>query len=157
MYICIYVYMYICIYVYMYICIYVYMYICIYVYMYICIYVYIYFTSTNSNYDIFHNNIFPTVFSCQVRPKTQEARDFARGMWSLSWTGFRPWKLTGDPPKKRGNISYQPGKAGKSYVQKYPLGGGFLLVPSQEGIYYLWGHFTKLLFGWNALSRDSFV
>ena len=52
--------------------------------MYICIYVYIYFTSTNSNYDIFHNNIFPTVFSCQVRPKTQEARDFARGMWSLS-------------------------------------------------------------------------
>ena len=129
MYICIYVYMYICIYVYMYICIYVYMYICIYVYMYICIYVYMYICIYvishiyNSNYDIFHNNIFPTVFSCQVRPKTQEARDFARGMWSLSCSR----------------------ESRKIICSKVPFGSGFLLVPRRVFTIFV-GAFHKIVF-----------
>ena len=132
MYICIYVYMYICIYVYMYICKYVYMYICIYVYMNICIYVYmniciyvymLYLTSITLTMTSFTIQHFSNVFSCQVRPKTQEARDFARGMWSLSCSR----------------------ESRKIICSKVPFARG-IPVSSQEGIYHFCGGISQNCF-----------
>lgn len=44
----------------------------------------LYLTSTTLTMTSFTSDILEPTFTprCQVRPKTQEARDFARGMWS---------------------------------------------------------------------------